>query len=116
MPWRPCLNCGQLVKTPASYCCHCDPSPDRYREKRGSGWAQGSFRQAVLANAGHRCQRCGNTRNLEAHHVTPVAEGGSHHPDNGRALCRDCHGLETQAQAERPTTAPPLRPDESRPA
>lgn len=52
------------------------------------------FRAVVLARAKSRCQRCNtkvDPRSLEAHHLLPRARGGSHDPENGAALCRDCH-------------------------
>lgn len=86
---KPCLGCGSL--TTNSYCPRCDPVPKRYREKRGSGWAQTRFRAAVLKRAGSRCERCGSTVGVEAHHRVPVTLGGTHDLRNGEALCTDCH-------------------------
>ena len=87
---RPCLGCGALIGK-GSRCRRCDPKPKRYREKRGSGWAQGRFRAAVLTRAGGRCERCGSTSRVEAHHIVSVAAGGTHDPSNGRVLCWRCH-------------------------
>jgi 5-methylcytosine-specific restriction endonuclease McrA len=35
---------------------------------------------------------------LEVDHVVAVKDGGSHHPDNLRTLCRDCHKARTAEQ------------------
>jgi 5-methylcytosine-specific restriction endonuclease McrA len=95
MPKRPCLTCGKLVA--GSYCKPHDPKPKRYREKRGSGWAQSRFRAAVLRRARGRCEGCGQAGvALEAHHIRPVSAGGTHHPSNGAALCDVCHPKETR--------------------
>lgn len=96
MPSRPCLTCGRLVAQGRSYCELHDPRPRRYREERGSGWAQSRFREVVLKQAGFRCERCGSTVGVEAHHVRPVAERGSHALANGVALCSTCHGQAEQ--------------------
>ena len=59
-------------------------------------------RQAVIAGAGGRCQRCGRPvaiqtadgwrmRGGEVHHVRPLAQGGS---DGGLVLlCVSCHRI-----------------------
>jgi predicted restriction endonuclease len=68
-------------------------SPNRNRA------SQARFRDQVLANAGNRCQaidhgeRCNviGPRNLTAHHVIPLAQGGNDHPANGKALCDQHH-------------------------
>jgi predicted restriction endonuclease len=88
---RTCLSCGVLVRGGQSYCRRCDPATRRYREKRGSGWAQSRFRAQVLKRAGGRCAVCGTTVGVEAHHRVPVSTGGSHDPSNGVALCRLHH-------------------------
>jgi 5-methylcytosine-specific restriction endonuclease McrA len=55
-----------------------------------------AFRAAVLAAAGHRCERCGAGGRLDAHHLLPRSRGGAHHASNGAALCsgtNGCHAL-----------------------
>lgn len=34
---------------------------------------------------------CGSTRNLEVHHLKPLAKGGKDVPENTVHLCKDCH-------------------------
>lgn len=46
---------------------------------------------AVKLRDGWRCTECGSSTNLEAHHITPLAEGGDDHPANLTTLCRGCH-------------------------
>lgn len=46
-------------------------------------------------NAGHVCESCGRFqphRELSAHHIVPVASGGTHGKWNLMALCENCHG------------------------
>lgn len=51
-----------------------------------------SFRRAVLERANGACDRCGSSRtHLHPHHLKMRSQGGSHHPDNGAALCFACH-------------------------
>jgi 5-methylcytosine-specific restriction endonuclease McrA len=47
--------------------------------------------RAVKQRDGYQCQRCGSTRQLEAHHIVPISAGGSDDPANGITLCKDCH-------------------------
>jgi hypothetical protein len=59
----------------------------------------------VLERAGGRCERCGSTVNVQAHHRVPVVDGGTNDPSNGEALCSGkggCHGkVERQRRRER---------------
>lgn len=50
-----------------------------------------TFRHETLERDGHRCTQCGSTTDLEIHHITPVAAGGTNAPDNLTTLCHDCH-------------------------
>lgn len=104
MPWSPCLDCGALVKS-RSRCrqceLHAEQGTSRQTQDRGGGQAAKVFRQAVLARAGNRCEweplggeRCEVTDidELQAHHRTPLIDGGSNDPvENGRCLCRHHH-------------------------
>jgi endogenous inhibitor of DNA gyrase (YacG/DUF329 family) len=59
---------------------------------------------AVLARAGQRCEKCGSSRCVVAHHIKTRLE----HPElrndlaNGQALCRSCH---SKAHGLRPDPA-----------
>lgn len=57
-------------------------SPNRDRQ------AQHRFRTAVLERDRYTCQRCGETRDLVAHHVLPGDD-----PSAGVTLCRPCHRI-----------------------
>jgi len=48
------------------------------------------FAEIVIARDG-RCQECGATEDLQAHHVVPLSAGGENDPSNGIALCPNCH-------------------------
>lgn len=53
-----------------------------------------SVRDFVLASHNQTCQKCGKTADeaqLEIHHITPRANGGTNHPSNLTVYCRDCH-------------------------
>ncbi|HET8954275.1 MAG TPA: HNH endonuclease signature motif containing protein [Solirubrobacterales bacterium] len=99
---RPCIGCGRLILK-GSYCPRCDPSRKRRRVTpgRGSGGAAARFRREVLARAGGRCERCGSTEDVEAHHRRALTDGGSNDPSNGEALCRRCHRPADRQQRER---------------
>lgn len=51
-------------------------------------------RRSALARDNHQCQSCGSTENLTAHHILPVADGGTNRIDNLVTLCRLCHDHE----------------------
>lgn len=69
-----------------------DETPDeRRRRLRRDAAAHRRFAKAVKERDGHRCQRCGTTERLVAHHLRPLQEGGTHDPSNGIALCAACH-------------------------
>lgn len=51
------------------------------------------------------CQPCKHqgriTEATEVDHIVNVAEGGSDDDTNLQAICTECHGLKTQAEARR---------------
>jgi hypothetical protein len=71
-----------------------DSREDRARRLRRDAAAHRRFAAAVKKRDGYRCQRCGATERLIAHHVKPLQEGGTHHVANGITLCVDCHAPE----------------------
>lgn len=56
-----------------------------------------AFREAVLARAKGKCERCGEARPLHAHHRKSRAQGGGHEPSNGAALCAGINGCHMRA-------------------
>ena len=85
MPWR---------KTPA----------DRQRDAEVYGSPEyRRNRPLALQRAGRRCEllaqgrRCGSRDRVSVDHITPVSQGGTHHLDNLRVLCKP-HHLEKTAQ------------------
>lgn len=42
----------------------------------------------------------------EVHHVIPLEHGGSHNPDNLRALCTPCHSRQSALDGDRWRTTP----------
>jgi len=57
-------------------------------------------KHTVIARDQGRCthtdtngERCGNERYLHLHHIQPVSQGGSNHPDNLTTLCSFHHDL-----------------------
>lgn len=49
------------------------------------------LRLAVLKRDDFQCQCCGNTRNLELHHIVFRSQGGKDQLDNLVTLCNRCH-------------------------
>ena len=91
MPMRPCLVCGDLAS--GSYCRDHRPRSQRH-PNRGSGATSAKFRAETLAKTGGVCVMCGTAVDVTAHHVVPVAAGGSNDAArNGVPLCREHHLL-----------------------
>jgi 5-methylcytosine-specific restriction protein A len=76
----PCLTCGQLTDR-GSYCAA--------HARGGSTRRWRRVRARVLARDRYRCQLCGAPA-TEVDHVVRVADGGSDHPGNLRAICGRC--------------------------
>jgi 5-methylcytosine-specific restriction endonuclease McrA len=59
----------------------------------GGKRAYDEWREAVFKRDGYKCQKCGSSEKLQAHHVKPFINN----PhlvvvlDNGITLCEDCH-------------------------
>ena len=96
MPVRLCPKCGADLAR-GERCARCEAS--RKRDTPGRRDAAG-FRRRTLALTGGRCARCGSTRNVQAHHVTPVVEGGAADVV-GVPLCARCHGREDAERRRR---------------
>jgi 5-methylcytosine-specific restriction endonuclease McrA len=77
-------GCPKLKPCPIHGGNHTGRTPGRDRA------AQARFRSLVLARDGHACTTCGSTTDLRACHLTPLAHGGTYHPDNGTTRCADC--------------------------
>lgn len=50
-------------------------------------------RRAALGRANNRCQKCGETRGLEVHHLT-YAHLGAEREEDLLVVCKDCHEKE----------------------
>lgn len=50
-----------------------------------------STRKQVYSRAGNRCERCGSSGQLHAHHTVSLSKGGSNSLSNLECLCEDCH-------------------------
>ncbi len=48
----------------------------------------------IVQEAG-KCELCGSSRNLEAHHIIPVTLGGTDEKENILCVCKKCHALLT---------------------
>ena len=61
--------------------------------------------QALIKAAGGKCQRCGSTENLTAHHIIPLSDGGTNEPENIQILCdwhqKTLHGIHKRKRDDR---------------
>lgn len=54
---------------------------------------------AQLTEQAGACELCGSKRNLDVHHIIPVACGGTDDQDNLIVVCKHCHGALTPQSA-----------------
>jgi len=60
--------------------------PKRYPDN----WDE--IRSRVYERDEYTCQRCGDRETeLHAHHRKPISKGGTHHIDNLKTVCHECH-------------------------
>jgi 5-methylcytosine-specific restriction endonuclease McrA len=90
-----CSVCGRI--TDEQQCPdHRPAKPSRHWSKNRSSRKQQNFRVAVLKRDGHRCRRCGSTKDLRACHwpipfrAFPKDDPAAYDPANGRTLCESC--------------------------
>jgi len=49
------------------------------------------LRDLAVSRDGHKCQRCGSSKRLTAHHKIPRTESGADALDNLKTVCDACH-------------------------
>lgn len=79
-----------------------DVKGKRYQEGEQMGYA--NVKSYVKARDGFRCWACGNSENLEVHHIISRCNGGSDRPENLITLCGKCH--ENHHNGKYPLTIP----------
>lgn len=50
-----------------------------------------SFKEELKEKLGAVCINCGDTKNIQYHHIVPLALGGTNKTSNIVPLCRNCH-------------------------
>jgi 5-methylcytosine-specific restriction endonuclease McrA len=50
-------------------------------------------KEEIMAERGAKCERCGNTENLDLHHIKARRYGGRDVKENAQLLCEPCHVL-----------------------
>ncbi|MCL1056832.1 HNH endonuclease [Shewanella gelidimarina] len=48
-------------------------------------------KRKVALRDGKACSKCGDTRHLHLHHISPLGRGGTNELSNLKLLCEDCH-------------------------
>ena len=111
-PKKPCRYPGCAALTDFSYCPGhqklMDRQYNRYgrtaEQKRRYNGAWPKIRSRFLS-AHPLCEICRKegraTPAAEVHHILPLAEGGTHDPDNLMALCKSCHSRITATEGGR---------------
>ena len=49
------------------------------------------IRKLIFIRDNYCCVKCGSKKNLEIHHIVPLAKGGSNRLENLQLLCRSCN-------------------------
>lgn len=101
-PKRPCSHPGCPNLTEGRFCPEHEKQENKRYEKydrdpatkRRYGRAWKRIRDRYI-HAHPLCEECaehGIYREAdEVHHILPLAEGGDHHDENLRSLCKECH-------------------------
>jgi 5-methylcytosine-specific restriction endonuclease McrA len=107
---RQCL-CGVIIPANQRRCAECELKRKAHRAelarlrapatriRNSSAWQK--LREATVAAAGGRCQRCGATSEpVDVHHIQPILARPdlALDPANLQVLCRGCH---RRSEAER---------------
>lgn len=50
-------------------------------------------KEEIMAERGAKCERCGNSENLDLHHIKARRYGGRDVKENAQLLCKPCHVL-----------------------
>lgn len=87
---RRCLDCSRLIPH-GSRCAACARAVERRRGQRRPSVARHQLPALTKRRDGYRCQRCGGTAGLEAHHITARQDGGGDVLSNMITLCHQCH-------------------------
>ena len=104
MAVRPCIERGCPEYTSGTRCARHETERNRRIRQdphltgghaRPNNAPQKRLRLACLARDGYACTACGrmpnSIRDLQAHHVVPLVQGGPDTLDNLTTLCTDCH-------------------------
>ena len=105
---RPCLKCRRLF-TPdnnsRSYCAEHQPKDTRHRI-HNPAYDDKEYRRnrKIIRQQQKYCVWCGtagtSSNKLQVDHIVPLSKNGSHHLNNLRILCQQCHKLR-QGKAHR---------------
>lgn len=113
---KPCRHagCGKLVGDGSGYCQ--EHQEDRKagtfaderrgtRHERGYGSDWDKARKRILSRDKGLCQVCLSNKKYrparQVDHKVPKFEGGTDDDDNLQSICKPCHDIKTQAEAQR---------------
>lgn len=99
-----CETCGkQFFRNPSNIKCkhqYCSAQCMGIAKRTNNGQTQGrrspedlAWKAAVLKKDSYKCQHCGITKNLQAHHIIEIKINPAlrHEISNGLTLCKNCH-------------------------
>jgi len=106
MPATACRHPACPERPPGRYCDKHQRAHNRQYDaarpspaKRGYDARWRKLRRAYLSK-NPACAHCGRMA-AEVHHITPLAEGGTHWERNLMALCKPCHSSEEARSGRR---------------
>jgi 5-methylcytosine-specific restriction protein A len=91
-----CPRCNNLVRGRCK-CSRWQPNPTRKIQTNSATWKR--LRKEILTSE-PLCRACGLELATDLDHITPVTQGGTDDPSNLQPLCRPCHDLKTQREAQ----------------
>jgi len=53
--------------------------------------SRATWGKAIVERDGYKCVQCDSVKDIEAHHIKPVYQGGQNILSNGETLCAKCH-------------------------
>lgn len=88
---KACIDCGgSLPKGNRKRCVKCARKKEKADNAR-LGRLGKIKREVLIPERGNKCEVCGASGTLHAHHIKPRKDGGTDKPSNLLLVCSSCH-------------------------
>lgn len=84
-----CEDCGRYILLKVKTTTLCKSCFFKRRAKADS--ANQRLKRQLIKERGGKCEVCGDTKKLQAHHIVHVSKGGKNELSNLKLVCHDCH-------------------------